>query len=279
MNEWEEWVNRFRQLEDSERRDEWNRLTGEQQRWVQQQFHISEPSPATAPSPPPPPTKSKTTVSMKGCLIGLAIFVGLIILGSLISSLSTSPTRPRPSPRSAQTSSRTVNVPVAKHVYAKKSGVNIRGGPGTKFSVVETTARSLQPFEYLSKEGEWFKLGEGRYIHESVVLTEEEKARLDAADLMLISWSWSSEYGFATAEGQVRNISGRNLENVQAVVTWLDGNGNFITSQDAMIEYNPILAGQTSPFEVMARYNPAMKKARITFKYLFGGTIEWVNSD
>ena len=42
-----------------------------------------------------------------------------------------------------------------------------------------------------------------------------------------------------------------------------------------LIEYNPILSGQTSPFEVMARHNPAMHNARLEFKTLMGGTIEW----
>ena len=40
-----------------------------------------------------------------------------------------------------------------------------------------------------------------------------------------------------------------------------------------MIEYNPVLANQTSPFKVMTSDNPAIKKASIDFKELMGGTI------
>ena len=81
------------------------------------------------------------------------------------------------------------------------------------------------------------------------------------------------EYGFSSVEGQVRNVSGESLENVMAVVTWLTDDGQFITSEEALISYNPILDGQTSPFEVMVQTNPAMKRFRVEFKELFGRPI------
>jgi len=54
------------------------------------------------------------------------------------------------------------------------------------------------------------------------------------------------------------------------VATFYDANGGFITTSDALIDYNPILPGQTSPFKVMKTENPAMKKASVEFKYLMG---------
>ena len=94
-----------------------------------------------------------------------------------------------------------------------------------------------------------------------------------SCQLELLNTSWSENYGYATYEGQVKNISSLKLENIQAVVTWYDGNGNMITSSSAMIEYNPILPGQASPFKVMKTYNPAMQKAGVEFSHLMGGTI------
>jgi hypothetical protein len=76
----------------------------------------------------------------------------------------------------------------------------------------------------------------------------------------------------------VKKISGQSLRNVQAVVTYRDRAGNFITSDDALIEYNPILAGQTSPFKVLTTQNPEMRTAFIEFKELMGGTIAYVDS-
>jgi hypothetical protein len=91
--------------------------------------------------------------------------------------------------------------------------------------------------------------------------------------LALVAYSWSTESGYAILEGQVKNISSQSLQNVTAVASFYDANGGFITTSDALIDYNPILPGQTSPFKVMKTENPAMKKANVEFKYLMGGSI------
>ncbi len=107
-------------------------------------------------------------------------------------------------------------------------------------------------------------------------IKEEEEALLrQGADLELISWNWGRSYGgsYVEGRGQVKNISDAALRNVEAVVNFYDKNGDFITSGSALIEFNPVLVGQISPFTVMETYNPAMKGATIQFKYLMGGTI------
>lgn len=91
--------------------------------------------------------------------------------------------------------------------------------------------------------------------------------------LELLSWKWSEESGYASVEGQVKNISASSLKSVAAVATFYDDNGAFITSDDALIDFNPILPQQTSPFTVMKRWRPEMRKATIQFKELTGGTI------
>ena len=86
-------------------------------------------------------------------------------------------------------------------------------------------------------------------------------------------WHWSEDYGYVTAEGTVTNISSESLANVQAVVTFKTKDGTLVTSEDAVIDYNPLLPGQTSPWKVMARANPAMTSASVEFKEMFGGTL------
>ena len=93
--------------------------------------------------------------------------------------------------------------------------------------------------------------------------------------LELQSWSWHTEYDYVIAEGTVKNISNQNLKNVTVVIQLKDSNGRYITSDEAVIKYNPILPGQISPFKVMPRHNPEMSKASIDFKYLLGGTLPW----
>jgi hypothetical protein len=94
-------------------------------------------------------------------------------------------------------------------------------------------------------------------------------------ELALISMRGSSSYGYFIVEGQVKNISGSSLDNVLAVVTVYDANKAFITYDEALIDYTPILAGQTSPFTVYVDYNPAIEWYEVEFKYLLGGTIPY----
>ncbi len=93
------------------------------------------------------------------------------------------------------------------------------------------------------------------------------------SDLELLIWHWSSEHGYVTAEGQVKNISGIKMERVKAMVTWYDNNGNMVTSDSSLIEYDPIMPGQISPFKVIERFNPLMKKANLEFKFMRGNQI------
>lgn len=91
--------------------------------------------------------------------------------------------------------------------------------------------------------------------------------------LLLLNWTWHEEYGYAIVEGEVQNISQETLKNVEAVAKFYAADKKFITSDDSLIAYNPILPGQTSPFKVSTTHNPAMKSASITFKELMGGAI------
>lgn len=91
---------------------------------------------------------------------------------------------------------------------------------------------------------------------------------------LLSSRGYEAEYGgYHYVEGQVKNIGTEPLRNVAAVATWFDKTGNFIKADDALIDYNPILPGQTSPFKTITSGNPAMSRFTIEFKTLFGGAL------
>lgn len=107
----------------------------------------------------------------------------------------------------------------------------------------------------------------------TVPAAEPEPPPSPADVLALESAQASNGYGFHTVEGQVTNLTNQNLENVMAVVTWYTDDEQFITTDEALIDFNPVLPGQTSPFEVMSSSNPAMSKYRVEFKRLFGGTL------
>jgi len=91
---------------------------------------------------------------------------------------------------------------------------------------------------------------------------------------LISSRGYESESGsYRYVEGQVKNVSAEPLKNVMVVATWYDKDDNFIKSDNALIEYNPILPGQISPFKAMTTGNPAMAKYSVEFKTIFGGAL------
>lgn len=97
--------------------------------------------------------------------------------------------------------------------------------------------------------------------------------------LELLSSTNEREFGYITTSGEIKNISGINMSNVVAVVSYYTTDGAFVKSDDALIDYNPILANQTSPFEVITTDNPLIKKFKVEFQIMSGGTILTKDSD
>jgi hypothetical protein len=91
--------------------------------------------------------------------------------------------------------------------------------------------------------------------------------------LQLLSTTVERANGYLTVSGQVQNISSESLQNVQALIEYYDSDGLFIKSGEALIEYNPVLSEQTSPFEVITTDNPAIARYQVSFKFLLGNTI------
>lgn len=95
------------------------------------------------------------------------------------------------------------------------------------------------------------------------------------ATLTVRSWNWNEQYSYAIVEGTVKNNSAQPIRNLQAVVEFTDKSGNFITSGSALVEFRPLMPGQSSPFKVMESFNPMMKSANLRFKELMGGEIDF----
>lgn len=91
--------------------------------------------------------------------------------------------------------------------------------------------------------------------------------------LELQNYNCSNEYDYFIIEGSVKNISDKPLDDVEAIGNAYQDNDEFVKSDSALIKYNPILSGQTSPFKVIMTGNPLIKKCSISFKELLGGTI------
>lgn len=101
---------------------------------------------------------------------------------------------------------------------------------------------------------------------------------LPAPPLELLSKRGEREYDYITVEGQVKNITAEPLEHVQVVIECHTADGTFVKSAESLISYDPLLPGQTSPFKAMTTDNPAIKTYRVSFKTMWGGTLEYTNS-
>lgn len=93
-------------------------------------------------------------------------------------------------------------------------------------------------------------------------------------EIEMDSFKWyKSSSSHVRAEGEVKNISDVPLRSVVAVVTYKTKEGDFITFNSALIEYNPIMPDQISPFRVISTYNPLMETAQIEFQFHLGDKI------
>jgi len=97
--------------------------------------------------------------------------------------------------------------------------------------------------------------------------------------LELLSFNCVQDNGFAYVTGEVKNVSGEALENVQSVGEFRTSGSELVKTADALVEYNPIMPGQTSPYKVITTDNPQIKGCSISFKYLMGGKISYTKAD
>ncbi|MGI5835345.1 MAG: helix-turn-helix domain-containing protein [Chloroflexota bacterium] len=85
-------------------------------------------------------------------------------------------------------------------------------------------------------------------------------------ELELLTSNSFTQYNLSIVEGQVRNIGGASLSDVEALVRWYSPSNQLITSVSSLIAYNPIQQYQVSPFKVITTFNPAMAHYTVSFK-------------
>ena len=75
------------------------------------------------------------------------------------------------------------------------------------------------------------------------------------------------------ANGEVGNMGLNPLKDVEVITSYYDKNHNFIKYATALIEYNPIMPGQDSPYQTITSDNPRIVSDTTTFKFLMGAEI------
>lgn len=95
-------------------------------------------------------------------------------------------------------------------------------------------------------------------------------------EIKLNSYNCSRAHGYMKVEGEVTNISNSPIKGLAAVASHYSSDGTFVRSDTGMIEYNPLMPGQTSPFRAMGKDNPMTSKCKVEFKRILGGKVEFL---
>lgn len=106
----------------------------------------------------------------------------------------------------------------------------------------------------------------------------QEREGGEQLELLSSTSSTSPGGGYLVVEGEVKNLSSQPLRSVAVLVTWHTADGTLVTSDDALIEFNPIMPQQTSPYKTMTTLNPLAKSYKISFKHMRGGSITMLDS-
>lgn len=107
---------------------------------------------------------------------------------------------------------------------------------------------------------------------------------IEDCDLVLKDPAWTrNSLGMVEARGRVANTTERAFSSVQVIAEMYDEDGRFIASSSNFIEFNPLLAHQTSPFVVYGETNPEIKTVRLRVKEFLGTEIKsataWTKSE
>jgi hypothetical protein len=93
--------------------------------------------------------------------------------------------------------------------------------------------------------------------------------------LHLKSWQCVIKTSYTYLQGEVQNISDKKLSKVMAVGDFRASNGVLVESEDALLDYSTLLPGQSSPFKVMQKNNPAINNCTVKFRFLGGKGISY----
>lgn len=91
-----------------------------------------------------------------------------------------------------------------------------------------------------------------------------------APELKIKSWRCDIEENYTYVRGEVKNLTDQKIEHVLAVATYKNKAGELVKSDDALLDFDPLMPGQTSPFKVITRNNPEITNCELSFATMRG---------
>jgi len=103
---------------------------------------------------------------------------------------------------------------------------------------------------------------------ESGAHKEAPSASSSDKDIVISSWNCTIENigNFANVRGELKNASGSPIKSLGILVSLRTADGTFVSSTNGNTEYDVILPGQTSPFDILVRFNPAVRKVDLSLE-------------
>jgi hypothetical protein len=103
---------------------------------------------------------------------------------------------------------------------------------------------------------------------ESSAHKEAPSASSSGKDIVISSWNCTIESigNFANVRGELKNASGSPIKSLGIVVSLRTADGTFVSSTNGNTEYDVVLPGQTSPFDILVRFNPAVRKVDLSLE-------------
>jgi tetratricopeptide (TPR) repeat protein len=93
------------------------------------------------------------------------------------------------------------------------------------------------------------------------------------AEIHLNNFNCRSQYGYVITEGEVTNISNSPIRHLEIIASIYSSDGSFMRSDSALVTYDPVMPGQTTPFKAIGPYNPMISTCKVAFKRFSGAVV------
>lgn len=147
--------------------------------------------------------------------------------------------------------------------------------PYTDYNLFRTFSSSLTPSQdtaisvWIDRTTAEEQALQRKQAEEARKKAEQERCQRQLASVALIieDSSWYRErYGsYVTAEGRVTNNTAVTINYAKVLIEYYTDNLTFVTSDWSYLELTALLPGQSTPYKIMTRENPAMARASVRF--------------
>ncbi len=112
-------------------------------------------------------------------------------------------------------------------------------------------------------------------VADAAIETPAAPVASPAYELQVGHWNCDEAYGYFTIEGVVTNLTTKPIDSIVAVGTFYDGAGNFVKSDNGLIEYQPLLPHPVQGHDFQQPGDPPLRRRLqgILGRHFFGEAV------